>query len=360
MATTTIGLQTHIWNNNLRSLLLLATYPLIFLGLMWLVSYAAGYILDPASSEPADTAARIVADYWPLVTAIIAIWFIICYFFHANMVRLIAHGHPVTRQEEPELYNLLENLCIATGVPMPKFEIIESRARNAFASGINEKSYTITVTRGLLHTLQKDELEAVLAHELSHIINRDVRLMMVAVIFTGMLGFAAQMVWNMLRYSHVSSKSRDRGRSTLLLLVIALALWVGYIATIITRLALSRRREYMADGGAITLTRNPDAMMRALLRISRHDVIPQAGDDIALMCIENSQRFLGLFATHPPIEARIKAISETTGTPVPDLAPGKRAADEERFSSPDKNQHPPWLSHVRKSKNPWIVTNADM
>ena len=100
--------------------------------------------------------------------------------------------------------------------------------------------------------------------------------------------------------------------------------------------------------------------MSALIRISGKDKIPQASDDIALMCIENSKMFLGMFSTHPSIEKRLDAISKTTSTNIPTLEKGKRASDSERFLNPDKDSHPPWLSHVRKSKNPWVVTDAKM
>jgi heat shock protein HtpX len=301
----------------------------------------------------------IVYHYWPSVLAAVSIWFFICYFFHTKMIRLMSHGHPVTREEEPELYNLLENLCISRGLSVPKLEIIETRARNAFASGINQKTYTITVTRGLLHTLTKDELEAVLAHELTHIMNKDVRLLIISIIFTGMLGFASQMAWNSLRYPRYRG-SRNKNNAVIIIAAIAVVLWLGYIATIITRFALSRRREYLADAGAIMLTKNPEAMMRALIRISGKDQIPHVSDDIALMCIENSKSFLGLFSTHPSIDGRLKAISNTTSTQIPSIDKGKRANNHERFLNPEDDSHPPWLSRVRKSKNPWIVTDAKM
>jgi len=248
------------------------------------------------------------------------------------MIRMLSRGHPITRKEEPKLYNLLENMCISRGLTMPKLEIIETDARNAFASGIDPKSYTITVTRGLLRALQDDEIEAVLGHELTHIMNGDVRLLIISIIFTGMIGFTAQIFWNSLRYGRFrGGKGKRDGRIMIFILAIALILWLGYMATLFTRFALSRSREYMADAGSIELTKNPDAMMRALLRISSYDRIPKTTDDIALMCIENSKSFLGVFATHPPITARLDAISEVTNTPVPNIIPGQSAANKLRF-----------------------------
>jgi heat shock protein HtpX len=176
-----------------------------------------------------------------------------------------------------------------------------------------------------------------------------------------MLGFASQLAWNSIRYARFSSSnSKNKAGMLLVLLITAFILWIGYLATIVTRFALSRRREYMADAGAIELTKNPEAMMRALKRIAQKEQIPQSSENIALMCIENRKRFLGLFATHPPIEDRISAISQYTGTKIPDIDYGTRASDQRRFLNPEQDQHPPWLSRVRRSKNPWIVTDADM
>ncbi|MBU0800321.1 MAG: M48 family metallopeptidase [Alphaproteobacteria bacterium] len=331
------GLNTHIWNNNLRSLLLIGFYPLMLAGLVWAVAALTGALLMPHAvgsdsamiwARSASFAHTMVAAYWPLILTVVAGWFVIAYFFQGKMIRALSHAHPVTRKDEPALYNMLENLCIAQGMKTPRLEIIETDALNAFASGIDDRTYAVTVTRGLLKTLAPDELGGVLAHELTHIINRDVRLLIVSIIFVGMVGFFAQMVWSFIRFNAYSRSRNNRdGRIVILLMAIGAVLWIGYIATLLTRFALSRRREYMADAGAVAMTKNPDAMMRALLRISGKDRIPGAPDDIALMCIENTHRFMGLFTTHPPIEDRIRALSETTGTPLPDVLPPAAAAN---------------------------------
>lgn len=362
MTLATTGLKTHIWNNNLKSLALLAGYPVLVLGIVWacayIVAYSQGGFHMVRSDTPTQTvwtntgnpeyvANTIIGEFWPLVVAAIGIWFIIAWFFHTRMVRSLAHSHPVTRQQEPELYNLLENLCIAQGMAMPKLEIIETHARNAFASGIDSKTYTVTVTRGLMNSLTKDELEGVLAHELTHIIHGDVRLLIITIIFTGMVGFAAQMAWSSLRHGFVySGKNRKNGGGTLILLGILIVLWIGYFATLLMRFALSRSREYMADAGAISMTKNPEAMMRALLRIAGKDQIPAAPADIALMCIENRAPFLGLFATHPPIEARVKALSDLTGAAIPGATSLPPAPPGERGIHPS----------LEKNQNPWLMS----
>lgn len=373
MALATVGLNTHIWNNNIRSILLLCSYPLLLTAMLWAICFLAGAGIMPQPEAlqggdfdfrgPARFATSAAIQYLPLVLTLVSIWFLIAWFFNTRMVRALSHSRPVTRKEEPELYNLLENLCIAAGMPMPRLEIIETHARNAFASGVDRNSYTITITRGLLGALTRDEVEAVLGHELTHIRNRDVRLLIVSVIFTGLLGFAAQMAWSSFRYNMWAGSGRrfrqrrNQGNSVpimLFILGVMAILWIGYTATLFTRFALSRRREFMADAGSIQLTKNPEAMMRALLRIAQRDRIPEATGDIALMCIENSHPFLGLFATHPPISTRIRIISETTGTPIPDLGQTRRAADGDRFSPGAEGN--PWLTRarpLRRQGNPW-------
>ncbi|MCB1562822.1 MAG: M48 family metallopeptidase [Alphaproteobacteria bacterium] len=342
------GLQNHIWNNNLRSIILLALYPLMIAAIVWACTFVIGAAGTGDTGErAAGMANALLYAYWPLIFTVVALWFLIAWFFHGAMIRKLAHSHPVTRKEEPALYNLLENLCIAQGMPMPRLEIIETHARNAFASGIDEKSYCVTVTRGLLNSLTKDEVEAVLAHELTHILNRDVRLLIITVIFTGMIGFAAQIAWSNIRYGMLfSGRNRKNGSGIMVIFAIAAILWLGYLATLFTRFALSRSREYMADAGAVKMTKNPEAMMSALMRIAGRDKIPETTDDIAMMCIENHKPFLGLFATHPPIKSRILAISETTNTPAPDIFSTPPAPTQDRFHVPDGPKNP-WLIRER-------------
>jgi len=359
MAKRAVGLNTHIWNNNLRCIMLLVLYPFLIMGVFWLIVLALGAAgSSQRGAVYSDYSAQIAfanalaLDYAPLIITGVAIWFTIAWFFNTRMIRKLSHSHPVARKEEPELYNLLENLCISRGMPLPKMEIIETHARNAFASGISNDNFSVTVTRGLMNSLAKDELEAVLAHELTHIQNRDVRLLIITIIFTGLFGFLAQLVWSNIRYSlFFAHRRRDRngGGAIIAMIIIAVILWLGYMASLIMRFALSRSREYMADAGAVEMTKNPEAMMRALMRIAGRDQIPQTTDDIAMMCIENHKKFLGMFATHPPIEKRIKAISEVTNTPIPDSASLPPIEKEKSFTG--KRQ-----KSGEKRANPWLMS----
>lgn len=348
------GLQSHIWDNNIRSLIFLALYPLIILALVWACAYifaafGGSGLLQQKPAPPMELASTLIAAYWPIILAVVLIWFAISFFFNTAMIRALSHAHTVKRTEEPALYNMLENLCISRGMKMPQLNIIETHARNAFASGIDDRSYTVTVTRGLMNSLKPDEMEGVLAHELMHIINRDVRLLMITVVFTGLIGFAAQLIWSSVRWNLIAPSARRReeggGGIIMALLAVAAILWIGYFATLFMRFAISRRREYMADAGAVELTKNPEAMMRALMRIAGRDQIPATPADVMMMCLENAQPFMGLFATHPPIEKRIKALSQMTNTPVPDLPHHGPAEAKEAFS--DRSRANPWLTRSR-------------
>ncbi len=360
MSIKSVGLSTHIWNNNLRCIMMLALYPVLILGMFWGLAFVLGVVSVHMPSDDmnglwilVEFSNRIFFDFWPMVVAGVGIWFLISWFSHTQMIRQMARSHPVSRQEEPELYNLLENLCISRGVPMPRLEIIETHARNAFASGIHKGNYAVTVTRGLMNSLSEEELEAVLAHELTHIQNNDVRLLIVTIIFTGLFGFLAQIAWRSLVRGtfYRMGNGRNKGGAIVLVLLVSLILGIGYFVSLFMRFALSRKREYMADAGAIEMTKNPDAMMRALMRIAGRDRMPAMSEDIAMMCIENHKSFLGMFATHPPIEKRIRAISEVTNTPIPDQASLPPIEKEQSFSqNTEGKRQNPWLTMDRRGK----------
>ena len=181
------GLQTHIWNNNLKSIALLAGFPVLLLLLLYGLN--VGYVGLIGEARSFEEGLRLALDYtaqsWPFALVGAGVWFLIAWAFHQKMIDASTGARGLTRKEAPDLYNMLENLCISRGIKTPKLNIIETDALNAFASGINESNYTVTLTRGLINRLDKDELEAVMAHELTHIMNRDVRLLIVAVIFVG-------------------------------------------------------------------------------------------------------------------------------------------------------------------------------
>ena len=371
MALSSVGLYTHIRNNTIKSIVLVALYPVLITAVAWLIALVADMLLitgrdmngkKRAIGQQFDAAINganaFIWQYWPVLLTIVIIWFIIAYFMHNRMIGRIAHARPVTRADMPELYNMLENLCIAEGMTMPQLNIIETHARNAFTSGIKPGNYAITVTRGLVRNLQADEVEAVLGHELTHIKNGDVRLIVIAVVFTGMLGLAAQLVWSHLRFAiFIPKRGRRDGRIMIFVLAIGAILGLGYLMSLVMRFAISRKREYMADAGAVEMAKKPDAMMRALMRITGRDQLKQATAGISQMCIENTHPFLGIFSSHPTVDSRIAALSNMTNTSVPDVARGRSADRNARFESTD-TPHDHWLSRERRNRktgkrNPW-------
>ena len=337
MALATSGLTTHILNNNLKSAILLACFPLLILlivygfqvGLYYFGFYSPHFVSPAATGQDTayifNHALNQTVYVTPYIFGGILIWFTIAWLFHGRMIRAVSGAVPVTREEFPKIYNMLENLCISRGIPMPKFQIIDSPALNAFASGINEKTYAITLTRGIVYALEDDELNAVIAHELTHIMNRDVRLMMVAIIFVGIISFLAELAFRSMIYGRYTAASRyvrsqQRGNGGIFIVLLGFViLAIGYVFAILIRFGISRRREYLADAGAVELTKDPAAMMRALMRISKRAEIKDMPRDIKQMCIENPSNFMGMFASHPPIEKRISVLSELTATPVPEL-----------------------------------------
>src|ERR1700753_3264802 len=189
------GLYTHIQSNKFRSMLLLAG---LFL-LVYVIVYAGALIIEVANNPgaPVDYYLRVgladVIHTLPFSTGAALLWIVIAYFFHQKIIDAVTGGEDVTRQQEPRLYNLLENLCISRGIPMPKLKIVESDVLNAYATGLNQRQYAVTVTRGLLNALDDQEVEAVLGHELTHIRNGDVQMMVIAVIIAGVVSFFAEL-----------------------------------------------------------------------------------------------------------------------------------------------------------------------
>jgi heat shock protein HtpX len=316
------GLYTHMQSNKRRSVALL-------LGLFFLVYVMvfAGALLAEALTvdAPLDYLLRAAQfDFikaFPFATIGTVIWIAIAYKFHQSMIDAVTGGHEVTRAEEPRLYNLLENLCISRGITMPKLKIADDDALNAFATGLNEKQYSITVTRGLMGSLNDDELEAVLGHELTHIRNGDVRMLVIAVVIAGVISFFGEMVFRLFFQNAFYSGFRRRdgdgdrkgGAGIAILVAIALIV-VAWVLSIVIRFALSRKREYLADAGSVELTKNPDAMISALRKIEGRGELASANSAVMEMCVDNPREgFADLFATHPSVDSRVEALVRYAG-----------------------------------------------
>ena len=253
----------------------------------------------------------------PFVIGGVGIWFLIAFLMHSSMIKFSTGSKSLERKENKRIYNLVENLCMSQGMKMPKINVIESSALNAFASGINEKTYTVTLTRGIMNKLDDDELEGVIAHELMHIRNRDVRLLIVSIIFVGILGFVVQVAFRSILYGSIGgNRKKQDQRLVWIILLVSIA---AYFLTILFRFALSRKREYMADAGAAQMTKNPGALANALRKISGNSKVDSVkSEDVEQMFIENDPKYAsglsgslgGLFTTHPPIKKRIEFLEQ--------------------------------------------------
>jgi heat shock protein HtpX len=345
------GLYTHIRANRIRSVFLLG--GLFFL--VYLLTYAGALTAEALTGDASldwllRAAWRDLLMALPFVTLGTALWILIAYKFHQAMIDAVTGGREVTRKEAPRLYNLLENLCISRGIPMPRLKLVETGALNAFASGLNRKQYAISVTQGLLDNLDDAEVEAVLGHELTHIRNGDVRMMVIAVIIAGVISFFAELFFRMFFQSGVSWRSRgsdsDRkgsGGAFFAIVIAVVLIAVAWLLSIMIRFALSRRREFLADAGSVELTKNPDAMITALRKIEGRGELEGATSAVMELCVDNPREgFVDLFATHPPIAKRVTALVQFAGGHDPGpiaLAPPQPEPEETPSAEP--SQLPP-------------------
>lgn len=312
-----VGLHTQIWKNNIKSVVLLILFPAIVFILVWILFY----FMQQQPEQMAQPVQRLYNTnesflrFVPWISIGIFIWFIVAYFSHSKMIEKATGSVPLERKDNKRIYNLVENLCISSGMKMPKINLIEDDSLNAFASGINTSSFTVSLSRGIIDKLNDEELEAVIAHELTHIRNRDVRLLIVSIIFVGIFAFATEALLRTVRFG--GGRGKKDGRIILIALLLAV---VGYFLSSIFRFALSKKREYMADAGSAMMTKNPLALASALEKISIDSRIEAVQrQDVAQLFIDNPQAkekktdsfsFSSIFATHPPIQKRIELLRQ--------------------------------------------------
>lgn len=305
---TYVGIQTQIRRNNFNSVLLMIAFPIVLLGMVYAVIFFTRQKTDPQLIN--ETFVNVV----PFVIIATTIWFLIAWASHNALIRMATGAKPLERIENKRVYNLVENLCISKGMKVPQIFIIEDDSLNAFASGINERTFSVTLSCGIIDKLEDDELEGVIAHELSHIRNRDVRLMIVSIIFVGIFAFVAEMAFRSIRFGALSRGKKDSGVVILVVIVISA---ICYLIALLLRFGVSRSREYMADAGAAEMTRKPYALASALRKISSDPLIEAVENrDVAQLFIENPQpeekkfSFSNLFSTHPPIQKRIELLDQ--------------------------------------------------
>ncbi len=300
-------LQSSIWSNRFKTTLLIIAFPIALFAVIYIV-FLILWSFDPLQ----DT---IFAFYilWP----ILIIWLLISFYFHKQILFKFSWAEEITRQSHPQIYNIVEDLCISRGLPTPNIWIIKDKWMNAFAVGWKPEKSWIVFTSWLLDNLNKQEIQAVAAHELSHIINKDNLLMTVIIIFI----WAISAIWYILLRSMLYSGG---GRRDWRAVLVVSALWIALIILWsivypLMKFTLSRKREYLADAGAVELTKDNYAMISALQKISKQSHIRSLEEEsIANMCIEDPlqkqkmsslrKTFHNLFSTHPSVEDRVLAL----------------------------------------------------
>lgn len=241
---------------------------------------------------------------------------IVSYWFSDKIALRMAGAHPATREKYFDLYTSVENLAITAGLPMPTVFVIEDPSPNAFATGRDKNHAVVAVTTGLLSIMNKTELEGVLAHEMSHIGNRDMLVSTVAVVLVGFVSIVSDM---MIRMSIFGGRRDDREGGGLMLIIGIVVAILAPIAASLIQLAISRKREYLADASGSLLTRYPEGLASALEKISQYGVpMKKQSSAIAHLYIANpegsgkfAKKMKGLFSTHPPVEDRIKKLRES-------------------------------------------------
>ncbi|MFH1249084.1 MAG: M48 family metallopeptidase [archaeon] len=260
---------------------------------------AIGYVIGLAVS----------ADFFGFMTLwiIFSIGYIwVSYYFSSNIALLSVGAKEADQKAYRNLYNIVEGLAIGSGLPMPKIYIMNENQINAFASGRDYKHAVICVTTGSLEKLNKEELEGVLAHELSHIKNYDIRFATLVAVMVGMISIISQIFLRSLWYG---SRDRDNGKGNAVFLLIGIVLAiVAPILVKLVQLAISRRREFMADAGSVEITRYPKGLISALKKISNDKPMKVNGAVAPLFFSDPMKKFFNLMSTHPPIEQRVKAL----------------------------------------------------
>ncbi len=315
-----IGLHRQIQRNNFNSFLLLISFPALLLGMFYIIIYffakgnTSEYSTDNYTASIDNN--TMFFSVVPFILIGVGVWFLIAWAGHATLIRLATGAKPLDRMGNKRVYNLVENLCISKGMKMPKINIINDDSLNAFASGIDEKSYSVTLSAGIINKLNDEELEGVIAHELSHIRNRDTRVLIISIIFVGIFAFLAEVAFRSLRFAGRGKKDSKGGGAVILIAIIVTA--VAYLISMLLRFGISRKREYLADAGASEMTKKPYALASALKKISADPYIEAVENrDVAQLFIDNPQvsnrksgSWDNLFSTHPPIEKRIDLLEQ--------------------------------------------------
>ena len=337
-----VGIHTQIMKNNRNSILLLLSFPCIILLLVWVMIVVLHFLgLMGDSYQQYDSQAMdwdsvnqsfLMTIPWVIIG--VGIWFTIAYFCNTSMIQSATGAHSVTRKENPRIYNIVENLCMTCGMDMPQINVVDDPQLNAYASGINKKTYTVTVTTGICERLNDEELAGVIGHELTHIRNNDTKVLITSIVFVGIISAALNIlvnnVYRIFWFSNSTSNRRDGIKSNnngggggaiiIAIIVAIICTAIAYFFTIVTRFAISRKREFMADAGGAELCGNPLALASALRKISADpglDDVSRADVAQLFICKPDEMKegfldktFSSLFSTHPDTKERIRILEQ--------------------------------------------------
>jgi len=316
-----VGLQTAIWSNRYKTVLLLFLFPALLFVVIFLVeygniyfqsTYASPYVPENFFQISLRAIPEVLQVFIYLGPALLA-WALVSFYFHRQLIFTFSGARPIERKDFPELFNIVENLCISRGVPTPNIGILDDSSLNAFALGWNSKNAWIVFSQGIIDELDPAEIEAVAAHELTHILNKDGLLLVVTIVYIGAIAAIGELLLRS------GSGNRKKGGAQLAILGLAL-MFLGYLVLPLTQLAISRKREYLADAGSVQLTKNKDAMVTALTKISKNSTIESVKKDtLSALCISNpfpphgssslvSEMIHDFFSTHPSVEDRISML----------------------------------------------------
>jgi len=339
-----VGIQTQIRENNTKSLMLLISFPCIILLLVWVMLVVLNYLGIAFVSEQQYYAESAYVDWesvnhgWlltiPWVIIGVGTWFTIAYFFNTKMIQSATGAHSVTRMENPRIYNIVENLCMTCGMNMPQINVVDDPQLNAYASGINEKTYTVTVTTGICERLNDAELAGVIGHELTHIRNHDTKVLITSIVFVGIISAALNILTNYVyrifwyggfgsnRRSNVKGGNNNNGGAAILIAIVVAIICtaIAYLFTLMARFAISRKREFMADAGGAELCGDPRALASALRKISNDpglDNVSRSDVSQLFICKPDEMKegflesaFSNMFSTHPDTQERIRILEQ--------------------------------------------------
>ncbi len=305
--------------NRRNTFLLLA----LLTGIAALMGYLVGWALEAETSDSTPLWSVLGVAAAMVMATISVVWSLVSIAFGSRMVLAMADAKQIEKPDAPQLFNIVEEMSIAAGVPMPRVYVMENEALNAFATGTSNSNAAVVVTRGLLDTLGRDELQGVIAHEMSHIANLDTRYMTIVGVTVGLIALVADMILRMLNWGSFRSRDSDKkssGAGAIFLIVILIVVAIlAPLAARAVQMAVSRQREYLADATSVRFTRNPSGLISALTKLeAAAKPFPGVSNATQHLFIVNpvqrvTEKTSALMATHPEIEDRIARLRNLGG-----------------------------------------------